>query len=667
MFKKTKNINIQKKISIPIITTMTIFLLISSIITAHYIRDLTRKKVEIKALSLVQEKADKIELFFAEKVQILNTFLNNPFFLEWYSQYDHYRKPLRNDRTYHKIIQYINQIMQDDQTIKSLFFATANTLEYFDHEGRYEMEGYNLQDRPWWNNALERNKLYCDLEGVDYKDSTFTAALQLPIYDKKGRLLGVAGMDISFETIGDLMRGINYEGVGNAFLLDDNNRIIYFPNIREKNLFFKKLTYIDSLSNKNSNFSRLDKSILIHNKGLADVYWRGNSNIILYTHVTPSNSVFNWSLGLMVPKKVIQSPVNRITVISIIAIFCAVVILSLITFFLTSSITHPLNRLANRLDEIANERSDLTKELPVESEDAIGKTAHNFNTFISHIRELLTAVIQNTFDVADRTTEIYKHSADISEEAKQMSEQAKEVANISPQMLATINEINQEAGRVADLSRESNNSVSKGESLIQSKIEQMENISKALITIYSDMENMNKNSKQLKETVFKINEINTQITTLSLNASIEAIHAGEAGEGFSVIAREIKKLSQNTKDINDETSDMLDSFGQNIQSLYNSMIELRTRISEEIESFKEIDSTFKSILEDVENSDHAADKMKIRINKQMDLIRSIDSSIQQISEATEHISEGISSSFQEISVVDSRVKKLQKSTKEFKV
>jgi len=667
MLRKNRNINIQKKISIPIITTLTVVLLISSFITVHYIRVLTRKKVEAEALALVQKKADTIELFFSEKIRVLDTFLTNPFFMEWYSQYERYRKPLRYDKTYHKIIEYINQIIENDPTIKSLFFSTANTLEYFDHEGRYEVEGYDLESRPWWNLALEKNRLYCDLESIDYKDSTFTATLQLPLYKRNGKFLGVSGMDISFDTIGDLVRDIKYGGIGEAFLIDDENRIIYFPGIRENKLFFKNLSYVDSISKENSNFSQLNKSIKIRRQGLTDVQWQGDSNIILHTQVVPSNSVFKWTLGLMVPKEVIQSPINRITLISIIIIFVAVVILSFMTFFQTSSITKPLNRLANRLDEIANERSDLTKELPVESDDAIGKTARNFNTFISHIRELLTAVIQNTKDVADRTTEIHKHSADVSGEAKQMSEQAKEVANISPQMLATVNEINQEAAKVADLSRESNNSVSQGEILIQNKIEQMENISKAIITIYSEMENMNKRSEQLKETVFKINEINTQITTLSLNASIEAIHAGEAGEGFSVIAREIKNLSQNTKDINDETSDMLDSFGQNIQTLYNSMIELRTRIAEEIESFKEIDSTFKSILDDVENTDHAADKMKIRINKQLDLIRSIDASIQQISEATGHIAEGISNSFQEISVVDTSVKKLQKSTKEFKV
>lgn len=667
MLNKTKNTNIQKKISIPIITTMTLFLLISSFITVHYIRHLTKMRVETTALSLVQEKADTIELFFAEKIRVLNTFLNNPFFLEWYSEYDQFRKPLYNDVNYQKIIQYINAIIQSDTTIKSIFFATENTEEYFDHEGRFEEKGYMVKDRPWWDKALRKNTLHCDLEDIDYDDSTFTAALQLPLYSEEGRLLGVTGMDIAFETIGNLLRDINYNGMGKAFLIDDENKIIYFPGITVDRLFFHDLSKVDSLSNKNSGFYQLKQSITTHKSGLYDVQWKGNSNIVLYTNVSPPYSVFSWTLGLMVPKKIIQSPINRITMISLVAIVVAVVILSLVTFYLTRSITHPLDKLANRLDEIANESSDLTRELPIESDDVIGQTAINFNTFISHIRTLLTTVIQNTYDVADRTTEIHKNSASISDEAKQMSDQAREVANISPQMLAIINEINNEAGNVANLSKESSDSVSKGELLIEKKIQQMGSISKAIKNIYDEMESLNKRSKLLKETIFKINEINTQISTLSLNASIQAIHAGEAGRGFSVIAREIKLLSQNTKDINVDTSDMLDSVSHDIQSLHSSMIELGLRITEEIESFKEIDSTFKSLQGDVENTDQAADAMKTRVDKQLSLIRSIDRSIQQISEATEHIAEGISHSFQEISMVDSRVKKLQKSANEFKV
>jgi len=181
------------------------------------------------------------------------------------------------------------------------------------------------------------------------------------------------------------------------------------------------------------------------------------------------------------------------------------------------------------------------------------------------------------------------------------------------------------------------------------------------------MKSLNKRSKLLKETVLNINEINTQINTLSLNASLEAIHAGKAGKGFSVIVKEIKMLSQYTKEINEETSEILDSVSQDIKTLHNYMIDLNKKIAEEIGSFKVIVKTFNSIQKEVGNTDQAANEMKNEVYKQIDLIRSIDSSIQQMSKATGHIAEGISSSFEEISGVDSRVKKLQESTGKFKV
>ena len=126
-------------------------------------------------------------------------------------------------------------------------------------------------------------------------------------------------------------------------------------------------------------------------------------------------------------------------------------------------------------------------------------------------------------------------------------------------------------------------------------------------------------------------------------------------------------LSQYTKEINEETSEILDSVGQDIKILHNYMIDLNRKTAEEIESFKTIVNTFKSIQNEVENTDQAADEMKNKVYEQIDLIRSIDSSIQQMSKATGHIAEGISSSFKEISGVDLRVKKLQESTGEFKV
>ncbi|WP_252722951.1 methyl-accepting chemotaxis protein [Treponema phagedenis] len=56
-----------------------------------------------------------------------------------------------------------------------------------------------------------------------------------------------------------------------------------------------------------------------------------------------------------------------------------------------------------------------------------------------------------------------------------------------------------------------------------------------------------------------INEISKQTNLLSINASIEAARAGTAGKGFSIIAGEVKKLSENTQETSSEIAKIVNN------------------------------------------------------------------------------------------------------------
>lgn len=82
---------------------------------------------------------------------------------------------------------------------------------------------------------------------------------------------------------------------------------------------------------------------------------------------------------------------------------------------------------------------------------------------------------------------------------------------------------------------------------------------------------LSKDSKRISDIVNIIQDISRQTDILSINASIEAAHAGQAGKGFSIVAAEMGTLSSRTKSSAQEIGEIILIFTQNIADAVNSM------------------------------------------------------------------------------------------------
>ncbi len=117
--------------------------------------------------------------------------------------------------------------------------------------------------------------------------------------------------------------------------------------------------------------------------------------------------------------------------------------------------------------------------------------------------------------------------------------------------------------------------------------------------VYGLMDNLLSEMKRMNEILGAINKISNSTKILGLNASIEAARAGAAGKGFSVVAREIERLSDNTTEYSQSIGTMLSGIENQVNGMSEKTKEATDAFTQQAASLQEIAATIESLNGDV--------------------------------------------------------------------
>lgn len=150
---------------------------------------------------------------------------------------------------------------------------------------------------------------------------------------------------------------------------------------------------------------------------------------------------------------------------------------------------------------------------------------------------------------------------------------------------------------------------------VKANIEKMFILRQKIQTIAELILELSEHTQQIGETIYLIEDIAEQTNMLALNAAVEAARAGENGKGFSVVASEIRKLADESK----QATNKITSLIRNIQQATNSTVMATEEGSKEIELGVEL-----------------ADNINKNIEALIVLIDEVKNSAEKISEETEN-------------------------------
>lgn len=274
---------------------------------------------------------------------------------------------------------------------------------------------------------------------------------------------------------------------------------------------------------------------------------------------------------------------------------------------LMKSIIDPLVQVTKSAKNLGE--GDLSVRVPVVYQDEVGNVAQAFNKMADSLQDLLKQLHWAGIQLTTSTTEIAATAKQqeitvVEQETttKQIAATAKEISATTKDFAKTMKGISDAAEKTSSLATSGKEGLNQMELTMRQMVDAASNIAAKLAVL-------NEKASTITSVVTTISKVADQTNLLSLNAAIEAEKAGEHGRSFAVIAREIRRLADQTAnatlDIEKMINEMLsavsagvmgvDKFSNEINSGVTQVTVAGEQLSKIIEQVQQLSSNFESV------------------------------------------------------------------------
>ncbi|MGG3798865.1 methyl-accepting chemotaxis protein [Metabacillus fastidiosus] len=366
----------------------------------------------------------------------------------------------------------------------------------------------------------------------------------------------------------------------------------------------------------------------------------------------------------------------------------------IIIFLFSNHLSNPIKLVTREVAKVAD--GDLRGEkIRINNRDEIGELAAYFNQMTDNLREMIKQVSNTSMQVAATSEQLSASSEETSKSVEQVADSIQEIAAGADTQVAKTAEANEVVSAISSniayivknaecaskTSYQTSEMAENGNEVITKTIAHMNMIQNKTASTANMMNTLGDKSKEIDKIVSMITAVAEQTNLLALNAAIEAARAGEHGKGFAVVADEVRKLAEQSRDAANQIGRLIQDIQQNINQSVTAMNEGRISVDEGIQLVNDAGDSFEGIVEAVQKVTGQIEEVSTAVHDMSQGTESMVTTINETAKVAEDsalftqniaaVAEEQNASMEEIASVSDLLAKmaeeLQESIKTFKI
>jgi len=511
----------------------------------------------------------------------------------------------------------------------------------------------NLMSSSWAKLAFESEQgfIWCSDHNQHFNDilkevgsdiREYATSVVRVLYDSSsGNRVGLIVVDIGKDIFDGMLSNIKVTKNSTSFVVTPDASIIFPNNLNDK--LKKNLKILSNILLQKANKKEIDNfEINLSGKWLVS-YSKSPDSGYLYVSLVPVSDI--------------NSKIAKLQIFIVLASLVFGILGIILGLVITLRITSNIRILLDSMSTAA--KGDLTITAKVNTNDEIGMLSEGFNSMVQQLEELIMKIkelserVNKSISViagvaaetAAASQEITKAVSEIAEGA---SQQAGEATAISQQMSEFSNEIGNMANDFKNMNKISENvlvQANEGFSAIETLYQVAKKSQDTTKNMIVNVRELIGWAEKIGKIMNLLSSISEQTKLLALNAAIEAAKAGETGKGFSIVAAEIRKLAQqsreSTKDVEDIVKNILSKakFSDKVMADVESLIKLQENALENVQiTFKSMRDTISELYENMKKSLMILEEIECKKDKIFSSVESISAVTEQTAASAEEVS-----------------------------